>query len=92
MINYVTLRGANGYLRVTLAPYGRHSCDPRKLDVRFFFFLVIQAAGSTLYCGTGPPMLQRSFKHHALDKNIQTDPTTKMVFLLFAKEQPMNIL
>ena len=37
MINYVTLRGANGCLRVALAPCGRHSCDPRKLDVQFFF-------------------------------------------------------
>jgi len=38
VINYVTLRGANGCLRVALAPCGRHSCDPRKLDVQFFFY------------------------------------------------------
>jgi len=40
VINYVTLRGANGCLRVALAPCGRHSCDPRKLDVQFFFFFL----------------------------------------------------
>jgi len=27
----------NGCLRVTLAPCGRHSCDPCKLDIHFFF-------------------------------------------------------
>jgi len=36
VINSVTLWGANGCLRVTLAPCGRHSCDPRKLEIQFF--------------------------------------------------------